>query len=198
MTYDYSTSTSSNTTSLASLVVLTVFALAMTFIYTLPLVIAYWKLFTKAGYPGWASIVPFYSTWVMVKIGRGPSWLFWAILASGILSIIPGVGFISFGLSIYLIVLFAQQYDRGAGFWILLYLLPIVGVFKVKDANYKSDPTMTPTSTPMAPLGAAPTAAPMAATPAPLVQPAPPISPPPVVNPAPPTPPTPPTTPPVV
>lgn len=31
-------------------------------------VVALWKVFTKAGEPGWASIIPFYNTYVMTKI----------------------------------------------------------------------------------------------------------------------------------
>ena len=37
------------------------------------LLIAEWKIFTKAGQPGWAVLIPFYATWVFYKIicGRG-------------------------------------------------------------------------------------------------------------------------------
>ena len=32
------------------------------------LIIAYWKMFTKAGEPGWKSIIPIYSSYVLYKI----------------------------------------------------------------------------------------------------------------------------------
>jgi hypothetical protein len=43
---------------------------------TLLFVASYWKIFAKAGQPGWASIIPFYNFYVMNKIGgRGPLFL---------------------------------------------------------------------------------------------------------------------------
>ncbi len=37
-----------------------------------------WKMFTKAGKPGWAAIVPFYNLYVWLKIAGRPGW--WLIL----------------------------------------------------------------------------------------------------------------------
>ena len=31
-------------------------------------IVALWKVFTKAGEPGWAALIPFYNTYVMTKI----------------------------------------------------------------------------------------------------------------------------------
>lgn len=42
-------------------------------------VAAMWKVFTKAGQPGWAILVPFYNLYVMLKIAGRPGW--WLILA---------------------------------------------------------------------------------------------------------------------
>ncbi len=33
-----------------------------------------WKVFTKAGQPGWASIVPIYNAIVMCEIAKKPTW----------------------------------------------------------------------------------------------------------------------------
>ena len=42
---------------------------------TLP---GYWKLFKKAGWRGWEALIPFYATYVMLKIsGRPAWWLIW-------------------------------------------------------------------------------------------------------------------------
>ncbi|WP_419786832.1 DUF5684 domain-containing protein [Pseudodesulfovibrio sp.] len=35
-----------------------------------------WKVFAKAGEPGWAAIIPFYNLWVLVRIARKPWWWF--------------------------------------------------------------------------------------------------------------------------
>jgi hypothetical protein len=37
-----------------------------------------WKVFTKAGQPGWAAIIPFYNLYIMVKIAGKPGW--WTLL----------------------------------------------------------------------------------------------------------------------
>ncbi len=37
-----------------------------------------WVLFSKAGKPGWASIIPIYNVFVFLKIGGKPGW--WIIL----------------------------------------------------------------------------------------------------------------------
>ena len=39
------------------------------------MIIAEWKLFKKAGQPGWAAIVPFYNAYVLTKITWGNGWL---------------------------------------------------------------------------------------------------------------------------
>lgn len=37
-----------------------------------------WKIFEKAGHPGWASIVPIYNLYIMLQIIERPTW--WLIL----------------------------------------------------------------------------------------------------------------------
>lgn len=50
-------------------------------------IIAYWKMFTKAGVPGWKSIIPFYNQYVMYKLTWKTSW-FWITL---IVAVVYGV-----------------------------------------------------------------------------------------------------------
>ena len=38
--------------------------------------VANWKIFTKAGKPGWASIIPFYNLYVLFEIAGMNGWLF--------------------------------------------------------------------------------------------------------------------------
>jgi hypothetical protein len=47
-------------------------------IIVIPFVIAAWKIFSKAGRPGWESLVPIYSHWVLVKeiCKLEPLWFF--------------------------------------------------------------------------------------------------------------------------
>lgn len=76
----------------------------------------WWKVFTKAGHPGWASIVPIYNAYILCKIAGKPGW--WVLLL-----MIPLVGVI-FG--ILLCIAIAEAFGQGAGFGIGLVLLGII------------------------------------------------------------------------
>jgi hypothetical protein len=39
-------------------------------------IIGMWKVFEKAGEPGWAAIIPFYNAYVLFKITWGEGWMF--------------------------------------------------------------------------------------------------------------------------
>ena len=129
------------TSSVALLGIMVLFALGLTVLYIIPFIVAQWKIYVKAGRPGWAAIVPFYSTIVFGKIGKLPIWV---AIATIIMSIVASnsngrydlLGLASFGLSLYMLIAVAKQFDRGVGFWLLIMFLPIVGVFKVEDATY--------------------------------------------------------------
>ena len=43
-------------------------------------IVATWKVFTKAGQPGWASIIPIYNLYIWCKIVGRPGW--WIIFAA--------------------------------------------------------------------------------------------------------------------
>lgn len=43
-------------------------------------IVALWKVYLKAGEPGWASIVPFYNTYVLFRIAGFNPWLFLLML----------------------------------------------------------------------------------------------------------------------
>jgi hypothetical protein len=42
------------------------------------IVVAHWKIFTKAGQRGWASIIPILNLFVLVKLVKRPMW--WAVV----------------------------------------------------------------------------------------------------------------------
>lgn len=80
------------------------------------LFVATWKLYTKAGRAGWASLVPIYNTVVFCQICGRSGWLTLALM-------IPGVNLI---ISIMLTVDLARVFGRGAGFVLgLIFLSPI-------------------------------------------------------------------------
>ena len=93
------------------------------------MIAAMWKVFEKAGQPGWAAIVPFYNLYIMLKITGRPVW--WIILF-----FIPIVSLI---VSIITMVDLAKSFGKGTGFAIGLLLLgfiffPILGF---GDAQYQ-------------------------------------------------------------
>lgn len=44
------------------------------FAFIIFLVASQWKVFEKAGQPGWACIIPFYNIYIMAKIARVENW----------------------------------------------------------------------------------------------------------------------------
>ncbi|MBK8257276.1 MAG: signal peptidase I [Polyangiaceae bacterium] len=75
-----------------------------------------WKVFTKAGEPGWAAIIPIYNILVLLKIAGKPAW--WIILY-----LIPFVNFI---ISILVMISLANKFGKGAGFGLGLAFLPFI------------------------------------------------------------------------
>ena len=75
-----------------------------------------WKLFTKAGKPGWASIIPIYNLIVMLQIVDKPLWLI-------ILFFIPFVGSI---MGILLCYWLAVAFGKGIGYTVGLIFLPFI------------------------------------------------------------------------
>lgn len=55
------------------------------------MVVANWKIFKKAGEPGWKSIIPIYNVYIMFKIVNMKSWFWWLLCLSIIGSIIAAV-----------------------------------------------------------------------------------------------------------
>jgi Family of unknown function (DUF5684) len=92
------------------------------------IIVSMWKVFSKAGEPGWAAIIPIYNVIVFLKIAGKPGWWF-------ILLIIPLVGLI---VGILALVSFAERFGKGAGFVIGLLLLPFVfwPILAFGDAQY--------------------------------------------------------------
>lgn len=82
------------------------------------LVVALWKVFTKAGRPGWASIVPIYNTYILLKIAGRPGW--WLLLL-----LIPFVNIV-----VYLIVSIdvAKAFGKSSAFGVIgLFFFSAIG-----------------------------------------------------------------------
>ncbi len=96
------------------------------------MIAAMWKVFDKAGEPGWAAIVPIYNLYVLLKIAGRPGW--WILLF-----LIPFVNFV-----IAIIVAFdvAKRFGKEAGFALGLVFLPFIfyPLLAWGDAQYQRTP----------------------------------------------------------
>ena len=89
-----------------------------------------WKIFTKAGKPGWAILIPIYNIIVLLEIVGKPTW--WII----IILLVPFVNII---FLIWMINLLSLSFGKDVGFTLgLLFLsiifIPVLGFGK---AEYK-------------------------------------------------------------
>jgi hypothetical protein len=99
---------------------------------------ATWKIFTKAGKPGWAAIIPIYNTLVFLKIVGRPWW--WILLL-----LIP---FVNIVILIILSNDLAKSFGKGVGFTIGLILLgfifsPILGFGSAQYVGPAAQHSMT-------------------------------------------------------
>ncbi|MDZ8160236.1 DUF5684 domain-containing protein [Microbacterium aquimaris] len=84
------------------------------------LAVALWKVFSKAGYPGWLAIIPIVNMFVLVKVAGFSAWL-------GLLYFIPIVN-----LVFAIIVAFrtGSAFGKGGVFsFFLLWMFAFVGYF---------------------------------------------------------------------
>lgn len=80
------------------------------------LIASMWKIFVKAGKPGWAAIIPVYNLYVLLQIVDKPVW--WLILF-----LIPLVNLI---MLIIVTVALAAKFGKGGGYAVGLILLPFI------------------------------------------------------------------------
>jgi hypothetical protein len=83
---------------------------------------AYWRVYTKAGEPGWGAIVPIYNLYLYCKIAGRPEW--WLILL-----FIPFVNIVfSLILAMDVAKAFSKSSGFGIGIWLLSFIfIPIIG-----------------------------------------------------------------------
>jgi hypothetical protein len=127
-----------------------IFVLALMAFY----IITLWRIFTKAGQPGWAVLIPIYSAIVYLKIiGRSGAWLlvylFLGMLygvgaylavtgnaaAGGLLVIVGLIGILV--ISIIDTHRLSKSFSQGAGFTVGLVLINIVFYALLAFGDYK-------------------------------------------------------------
>ena len=142
--------------------VIVVMLAPITLLYLIPSLAVMWQLFKKAGRQGWLAIIPVYGSVVMAQIAGQKTWLGWTVGVSSALysltSLVPEVDdlkplsatifLVTFIFGLYLLRAFIVSYTAGIGRWLLYIFVPIIGVFFVKDVNYKNYQTQ---NVPLAP-----------------------------------------------
>ena len=98
-------------------------------------IIGMWKVFTKAGKPGWAAIIPFYNLYILLKVAVRPGW--WLLLFF--------VPFLNIVILILVNMDIARAFGKSAFLWgfVLLTLLSAVGYILLGfgDARYQKPAT---------------------------------------------------------
>ena len=80
------------------------------------MLVATWKVFTKAGKPGWGAIIPIYNIVLLCDIAGKPGW--WVLLYFiPLLNIVIGI-IVSIGV--------AKNFGKGAGFGLGLAFLSVI------------------------------------------------------------------------
>jgi hypothetical protein len=91
------------------------------------IIAAMWKVFEKAGQPGWAAIIPIYNFYIMTKIGGKPGiWTLWCCIP-----------FVNYVFIIWLYNMISKSFGKDEGFTAGLIFLgfifwPILGFGSAK------------------------------------------------------------------
>lgn len=112
-------------------ILMTLFWLA----FIVVIIASMWKVFEKAGKPGWAAIVPFYNMIVILEIVGRPVW--WIVLM-----LIPCVSFV---IGIIVFIDLAKSFGKDTGYGLGLAFLGFIffPMLAFSDAKYRG-PVATP------------------------------------------------------
>jgi hypothetical protein len=94
-----------------------------------------WKVFEKAGRPGWEALIPIYNTYRLIKIAGKPGW--WLLLA-----FIPILNFV---ITVWVLNMISKSFGKDEGFTIGLVLFgaiffPILGFGSARYLGPYGDP----------------------------------------------------------
>ena len=79
-------------------------------------IFVYWKIFEKAGLPGWGAIIPIYNVYLFLKVAKRPGW--WLLLY-----LIPLVNIV---IAIIVIFDIAKNFGKSTAFGFGLLFLSII------------------------------------------------------------------------
>lgn len=89
-------------------------------------IVTMWKIFAKAGKPGWAAIIPIYNIVVLLEVVGRPVW--WIVFY--ILVFVPIIDFIAIPIVIVLSIIvdldLAKSFGKGSGFGVGIIFLSFI------------------------------------------------------------------------
>ena len=97
------------------------------------LIVAFWRIFTKAGRPGWAALIPIYNAYIELKIIGRPGW--WVLLY-----FIP---LVNIAVSIIVAIELGKAFGKSTAFSLLaLWLFSPIGqlIIGYGKATYRGIP----------------------------------------------------------
>jgi len=99
------------------------------------MIVALWKVFEKAGKPGWAAIIPIYNTIILLEIVGRPVW--WIVLL-----LIPCVGIV---FAIIVMNDLSKSFGKGIGYTLGIIFLPFIFIplLGFGDARYSGPAAAT-------------------------------------------------------
>jgi hypothetical protein len=99
------------------------------FVLAVVVIAGLWKVFTKAGQPGWAAIIPILNAYILIKVAGKPGW--WLLLY-----LVPIVSIV---IAIMVIVGVARNFGKDVGFVLGLIFLPFIfyPILGFGSAQYK-------------------------------------------------------------
>jgi hypothetical protein len=103
--------------------------LAVELVLLVLIVVGFWKIFEKAGQPGWAALIPFYNVYILLKVVNRPGW--WILLF-----LIPIVNLV---IAIIVYYELAKSFGHGAGYFLGLFFLPFIFIplLGFDDSRYR-------------------------------------------------------------
>lgn len=103
------------------------------------LVIAMWKIFTKAGEAGWKSLIPIYNVYILYKICGMKNWFWISLIVGVVVGVIKGfigentstanvfsiiLGIFNLVIGVMLCSKMAKAFGKGLGYTLGLIFLP--------------------------------------------------------------------------
>ena len=107
------------------------------------MIVSTWKIFTKAGKPGWASLIPIYNLVIMLRIACMPEWmiiLFFIPLANAFVGLVMQAKIV-------------KAFGKSTGFVIGYFFLPLIflPILAFDNSQYIGDGTNSATTPPPQP-----------------------------------------------